>query len=809
MDIPIRHGAAKAAVSALAIVVIVVVAAVLLLTLPRGPASTSSGTTASSSVSGTSSSRDRSTVSSSTLSSSSSSTTQSSTTSRTAISPLGAGNYTFAQPSFYVAIDGSDSWSGTLASPNAAGTDGPFATLQRAQAAADALEGSQPARAVPVGIEIGNGTYELQAPLSLTAMDSGTAASPIVWEAAPGSTVVVSGGQQVTGWTRVSGEEWAAPAAGFQNFEQMWKDGQRIFRPSTTNGTYLYFASTVMSKFKSQPCSAQVGTQYECFDRFEFRPGDIVGTYHNINAVEVDDFECWTMPVLRLKSVDLSNDTAFLTGTTSRTTSCHGFITGHRYLLENVKEDLSPGQWYYDSTNGQVLYMARPGEDPNTETFVAPQIGQLVLGRGVSHVEFLGLTFSYSDWVVPPSGWTSPQGEELTSKGQLPAALNFTASSYVTLANVTLSHMSAYALSFTGSAPFTTSALAHYDDVFINGRIYDTGAGGIVVGRAPSATDTDSGVAQHVLIWNSVVADIGRFLPGGNGVYILNSHDNVVGHDVIYGTYSNAVSVGGTYSYNAALPQLAHDNLVEYVLAFDVNQGVAEDGGALYTASGTAQGNVLKDNVVHDVVADINASIHGYGGWGIYFDSTSQNVVAEDTLVYRTSFPSIHQNDGFNNTVTNNILAFGGEGIIDRTHNNASSLIVTHNIVYYDNGYVLGSMQRGVWECSATCTSQFTFSSNLYWFAGGQPVFYTSMPQKDYDFQQWQSLGEDAGSVVANPLFANPQGSDFSLPSNSPAFSVGFVPFDPSQAGLLGGASYAVPFVPQSFTTTVAPPSGF
>ncbi|MBP2306715.1 hypothetical protein GBZ48_26750 [Azospirillum melinis] len=38
-------------------------------------------------------------------------------------------------PGFYVATNGNDSWSGKLAAPNADGTDGPFASLQKAQAA--------------------------------------------------------------------------------------------------------------------------------------------------------------------------------------------------------------------------------------------------------------------------------------------------------------------------------------------------------------------------------------------------------------------------------------------------------------------------------------------------------------------------------------------------------------------------------------------------------------------------------------------------------------------------------------------------
>jgi hypothetical protein len=53
-----------------------------------------------------------------------------------------------------------------------------------------------------------------------------------------------------------------------------------------------------------------------------------------------------------------------------------------------------------------------------------------------------------------------------------------------------------------------------------------------------------------------------------------------------------------------------------------------------------------------------------------------------------------------------------------------------------------------------------------------------------YTFNGWQGLGEDAASVATqNPGFNNPAypNDDYSLPDGSPG--VGFVVFDPTQAG--------------------------
>ena len=48
---------------------------------------------------------------------------------------------------FYVAPNGRDAWSGTLAEPNGAGTDGPFATLARARDAIRQLKSTAIGRA--------------------------------------------------------------------------------------------------------------------------------------------------------------------------------------------------------------------------------------------------------------------------------------------------------------------------------------------------------------------------------------------------------------------------------------------------------------------------------------------------------------------------------------------------------------------------------------------------------------------------------------------------------------------------------------
>ena len=92
----------------------------------------------------------------------------------------------------FVAVNGSDSWSGLLAKPNAERTDGPLATLD---AACQAARGQLVGESRKVVVQAGQ--YILAEPLLLTAADAG-----LTIEAAPGADARLYGGKKIAGWTK-------------------------------------------------------------------------------------------------------------------------------------------------------------------------------------------------------------------------------------------------------------------------------------------------------------------------------------------------------------------------------------------------------------------------------------------------------------------------------------------------------------------------------------------------------------------------------------------------------------------------------
>jgi len=160
----------------------------------------------------------------------------------------------------------------------------------------------------------------------------------------------------------------------------------------------------------------------------------------------------------------------------------------------------------------------------------------------------------------------------------------------------------------------------------------------------------------------------------------------------------------------------------------------------------------VSNNVIHDIYGTT------YGGWGLYPDEGSTGIRLENNLVYNVKDAGFHQHYGKENLVRNNIFAFSQEGQIAVTRAEPHlSFTFERNIVYWDGGQLLG--YQG-WKNGA----KVDLRNNLYWRAGGQPFDFAGKSWKD-----WQAAGNEAGSLIADPLFANPQQFDFRLLPGSPA----------------------------------------
>jgi parallel beta-helix repeat protein len=639
---------------------------------------------------------------------------------------------------FYVARDGNDKWSGALAAPNRTGTDGPFATLTRARDAVRKL--AKVGLKQPVRVLIRGGTHFLQEPLVLGPQDSGTKECPITYAAYRGEEPILSGGVAIGGWKEVTirgMRVWAAELpevrAGEWYFRELYVNGQRRFRPKLPKEGFAFFAG-FLADGQGVPWNAGQ-------TQMTFKPGDI-RAWKNLQDIEVVAFTRWVDNRQPVASVDMGKRiVTFTKKSVQRLEDCRNGQPGP-YWVENVFEALdTPGQWYLDRPTGTLYYYPMSGEKMSEVEVIAPRLEQVVRVEGtaskpVTNLRFDGLTFSHTQWELPPDASGAAQAAV-----NVPGAVLLTHAQDCRFRKCAITHVGTYAIEFgagcKGNRVERTAML-------------DLGGGGVKIGHDSSGTtvsDCDIGDGGHI------------FHPAV-GVWIGHSPDNRVVHNDIHDLYYSGVSVGWVWGYAESK---AVRNIVEWNHIHDIGKGLLSDMGGIYTL-GVSPGTRLRYNLIHDVES------FGYGGWGLYTDEGSTNILLENNIVYNTKTGGFHQHYGKENIVRNNVFAFSREGQIIRSREEEhSSFTFERNIVLWKESPLLG----GNWG-----NGNYAIDRNLYWRVGGGQFDFAGMT-----FDEWKAKGRDVHSIIADPLFVAPEKGDFTLKPNSPALGIGFKPIDLSKVG--------------------------
>ena len=635
---------------------------------------------------------------------------------------------------FYVAENGSDSWSGTLSEPNKAGTDGPFATLERARDAVRELRRNGKIKG-PVTIAIRKGTYYLDKPFDLTHEDS-----ELTFTAFNGEDVTISGGREIGGFSpvAVNGCKMIAAAVpeirdGKWYFTQLFVNGRRKPRTRLPKEGWYQIESLIDVPENTNWNQGQ--------DRFRFKEGEI-RQWKNLSDVDVVALHFWIEERLPIKSVDESSRVVELAKkSTFRLTEAHNEVCA-RYFIENVFEALdTPGQWYLDRPTGTLYYYPAVGEDWKRETFVAPVLTQIVRVVGkenepARNVHFRGLKFAHAEYPLPPDKAGCAQAAYA-----VPGALYFEHAVGCAVSECLISQIGNYAVEFQNGCK---------DCVVEKCRMIDLGAGGVKINWGSANTT----------VQDCEIGDGGKIFMSAVGVWISQSANNKVLHNEIHDLNYTGISVGWSWGYGKSD---AKDNIIEHNHIHHIGRGVLSDLGGIYTL-GIQPGTVLRNNLIHDCAA------YWYGGWGIYTDEGSSHILIENNVVYNTTHGGFHQHYGKENIVRNNVFAFAKYHQLQRTRpEEHQAFAFERNIVYYEEGVLLGSN----WS-----DDHFTMDYNIYWDASGRPVTFAGA-----SFEEWRKRGHDAHSLIADPKFVDPKKFDFRLKPDSPAFGLGIKQVETSKAG--------------------------
>lgn len=314
----------------------------------------------------------------------------------------------------HVALTGDDTAPGTAARP--------VTSFARAQE----LARQAPRAGRSVHVIVHAGTYYLPATVVFTTADGGFPGAPIVWRAAEGAQVVVSGGTRLALTWEPSplgpGIFQARVPAGLE-IDELFLDGQRQWMarfPNRESGDGLNVFDTWKLDHRAKPDPA----------RDPLAPGRIArwadptgAFFHAMHPA------LWGGVHWRITGKNPDGTLAMVGGTqNNRGTRVHATYR----FIENVREELdAPGEWFHDRAQSTIHLFPPAGTDLARATVEVVRLRHLFEVRGtreqpVRHLEFRGLTFRQaartlmdtkepllrSDWTVYRGGAVLLTGTE-------------------------------------------------------------------------------------------------------------------------------------------------------------------------------------------------------------------------------------------------------------------------------------------------------------------------------------------------------------------------------------------------------------
>jgi hypothetical protein len=304
-----------------------------------------------------------------------------------------------------------------------------------------------------------------------------------------------------------------------------------------------------------------------------------------------------------------------------------------------------------------------------------------------------------------------------------------------------------------------------------------------------------------------------------------------VAHNHVSNTTYSGIAVGWHAGATAPPPGSPWQYVVEKNLVEDIGQGVLNDFGGLYISMGSP-GYLCEDTASCYIPALFQSNlvrrVHAYNWAGngaytvrtliilltdrsyviLYFftlillflffspilkDENVAGVTFYGNSFTATSHVGVYLHCGDNLTVTNNILYAGDyqqkgqTGLFGscntggvKPHETNISALVNLNVMV-----VTGPSSTLFDAGELFPINNMTFAMNTYWAMPPLNASSLWFPP-NITFSQWQARGEDIGSVIANPLIANPttdNNANWTLLPGSPSLAIGFTQLTLSDVG--------------------------
>jgi hypothetical protein len=689
---------------------------------------------------------------------------------------------------FFVALNGRDTWSGRLSEPNSVGTDGPFATLGRAR---DAVRGWKSHAGTKVKsliqVFVRGGKYFLSETLMFTSEDSGTQESPIVYAAYPGEQPVVSGGRRITGWHPYKGEilQASVPEAkgGGWRFRQLFMDGQRQVRARFPNGG-------PGEQWRKGWLSVEGAATPRSFTSFRYKAGSLPRHWAKPTQGEVFTFINWGYTTLApIASIDEATRSITLArgvrdfrrppwvmpqATPAQADAFRtdfDYAVPYRFYVENLLEELDqPGEWCLDTDEGKVYFWPPQAPVAQHET-VAPVLDCLVDLRGTSWLSLSGLSFTET-----VNGGDNMHRPGLEGTGAMfPTEDGVYCGEAVHLKDAEHCCIAGnHFLSVGGNAVYLEGH--NFRNAVRGNEIAHAGHCGVVL---IGTRQRSHNVPQHPLcneVTDNHIHHCGVFDKAAVGVFCGVSDANVIGHNLIEQVPHHAINLGN-HGYGR--------NIVEYN---DIHYACQEsyDNAAINCWMENDRVDWGEERSGHIIRYNRIAGTSGPLTFGIYLDNYTSNCSVYGNLLVRSGLSGVRVNGGRNNIIENNIIVgcpdavgcWPATAFWPQMKGFMTGNRFERNIVFdHATVYRLDTDQDNVPQVFGSADYNLFFGAR----AGRELVGMDS--DQTIPLARWKTMGFEEHSLLADPLFVDAAHDDYRLRPESPAFQLGFQAIDFSKFG--------------------------
>jgi len=700
---------------------------------------------------------------------------------------------------FYVSPVGSNDWSGTLPNPDARGTDGPFATLERAR---DAVRDLKERKSTDILVLVREGTYGLGETVVFGLQDSGEGDSTITYAAYPGEKPVFSSGVEIGGWSRLTDAPAALPAAAHG---KVWVVDVPKARGAQWRFFTLYDAKGLLPRARAagftplDPPASEKERAYRAKNILHFPKGALKNR-PNLEDVEVviRPHHQWLVNILPLASVNEETQIAqtALAGTYRLTL----FKASKKSCwVENVLEALDePGEWVLNSQEGKLYLWPRDAAPP--QGIMTPRLRELIRVEGridkegpedipARNLRFRGLTFMHGERYLLAEDDAGLQHDwDMHDRDY--ALVRLRGAEDCAIEQCRFVH--------SGGGAIRVDLHGQSNRIVGNHIEHIGGTGILLCGYGPGSKD----VNKHNLVYNNNIHHVGEIYWHSPGIFVWQSGENRVANNLIHHTPYSGMIVSGCMTHFFArsdgrelvrtirwhevgggpsektLEQVrpflhTHNNLIEYNEIHHVMEKLG-DGNGIYVR-GAGAGNVIRRNYIHHLVGPTASQS------AIRTDGGQRYTLIAENLIYKCVSQGIKLK--LNNRAENNIIADilnPARGYLVLREGPMTGAVIKRNIFYKSSSEscaFVGQDLKPRRGRKPALVKDIDMDDNLYYCAGNPG-------QSSKALAEYQRDGVDARSLAVDPLFVDPANGDFRFKPKSPALKMGIVPIDLTRIGL-------------------------